>query len=136
MPEYKLRFTDETQETGSRQETLDDLIDFMREMEGLTMTVVTLDNEQSENWDKDGKDDFDYQDYYGREIIQQIQTQNSGTTCVVIRNAQQQPVAMAAKHPGDPGWRGIGIDVRLRTDIKNMIGLDDYELEEPLSSPE
>ena len=60
MAEYKLRFTDETQESDSRQETLDDLIDFMREMEGLTMTVVTLDDEQSENWDKDDKDDFDY----------------------------------------------------------------------------
>ena len=132
MAEYKLRFTDETQESDSRQETLDDLIDFMREMEGLTMTVVTLDDEQSENWDKDDKDDFDYQDYYGREIIQQIQTQDSATACVVIRNARQQPVAMAVKYSGDPGWRGIGIDVRLRTDIKNMIGLDDYELEEPL----
>ena len=132
MAEYKLKFTDETQESDGRQETLDDLIHFMKEMEGLTMTVVTLDDEQSENWDKDDKDDFDYQDYYGREIIQQIQTQDSATACVVIRNAQQQPVAMAAKYSGEPGWRGMGIDVRLRTDIRNMIGLDDYELEEPV----
>ncbi|MDP7155143.1 MAG: hypothetical protein QF493_11590 [Rhodospirillales bacterium] len=132
MPEYKLRFTDETQESDGRQETLNDLINFMKEIEGLTMTVVTLDDEQSENWDKDDKSDFDYQDFYGREIIQQIQTQDPDTACVVIRNAQQQPVAMAAKSPEDPGWQGIGIDVRLRTDIRNMIGLDDYELEEPL----
>tara|TARA_B100001079_G_scaffold246725_1_gene235509 strand:+ start:50 stop:448 length:399 start_codon:yes stop_codon:yes gene_type:complete len=132
MPEYKLRFTDETQESDGRQETLNDLINFMKEIEGLTMTVVTLDDEQSENWDKDDKSDFDYQDFYGREIIQQIQTQDPDTACVVIRNAQQQPVAMAAKYSGEPGWRGMGIDVRLRTDIRNMIGLDDYELEEPV----
>ncbi len=132
MLEYKLRFTDKTQESDGRQETLDDLINFMKEMEGLTMMVVTLDDEQSENWDKDDKDDFDYQDYYGGEIVQQIQTQDPDTACVVIRNAQQQPVAMATKYSGEPDWRGMGIDVRLRIDIRNMIGLDDYELEEPV----
>ncbi len=132
MAEYKLRFTEETQESDGRRETLDELINFMKAMEGLTMTVITLDDEQSENWDKDNKDDFDYQDYYGREIIQQIQTQHPDTGCVIIRNAQEQPVAMAAKYPEDPGWQGIGIDIRLRTDIRNRIGLDDYELEDPV----
>ncbi len=131
MAEYKLRFTEETPETDGRQETLDELIRFMKEMEGLTMTVVTLDDEQSENWDKDDKDDFDYQDYYGKEIIRQIQAQDPDAACVIIRNTQQQPVAMAAKYPEDPGWQGIGIDIRLRTEIRNMIGLDDYELEAP-----
>ncbi len=132
MAEYKLRFTEETQESDGRQETLAELINFMKAMEGLTMTVITLDDEQTENWDKDDKDDFDYQDYYGREIIQQIQTQDPDTRCVVIRNAQEQPVAMAAQYTEDPGWQGIGIDIRLRTEIRNMIGLDDYELEEPI----
>ncbi len=132
MAEYKLKFTEEAQESDGRQETLDELINFMKAMEDLTMTVVTLDDEQSENWDKDGESNPDYQDYYGKEIIQQIQTHDPDTHCVVIRNAQQQPVAMAAKHLETPGWQGIGIDKRLRTEIRNMIGLDDYELEEPI----
>ncbi len=132
MAEYKLKFTEEAQQSDGRQETLDELINFMKVMEGLTMTVVTLDDEQSENWDKDGENDFDYQDYYGKEIIQQVQTHDPDTQCVVIRNTQQLPVAMAASHPQSPGWQGIGIDKRLRSEIRDMIGLDDYELEEPI----
>jgi len=132
VTEYKLKFTEETAESDGKQETLDELIYFMKEMEGLTMTVITLDDEQSENWDKDGQDDFDYQDYYGKEIIQQIQQHDPEARCVIIRNSQQLPLAMAANHPDQPGWKGIGIDSRLRTNIRNMIGLDDYELEEPL----
>ncbi len=132
MAEYKLKFTEEAQESDGRQETLDELINFMKVMEGLTMTVVTLDDEQSENWDKDENNGFDYQDYYGKEIIQQIQAQDPDTCCVIIRNTQKEPVAMAAKYPENPGWQGIGIDIRLRTDIRNMTGLDDYELDEPI----
>lgn len=132
MAEYKLKFTEETPQSEGKQETLDELIHFMKQMEGLTMTVITLDDAQSENWDKDGKDEFDYQDYYGKEVIQQIQQQDPDARCVIIRNAQQLPVAMAAKYPEQPGWQGIGIDIRLRTDIRNMMGLDDYELEEPI----
>ncbi len=131
MSGYKLNLEDPPEDDG-RQETLDELISFMKDMEGLTMTVITLDNEQSINWDKDGDDDFDYQDYYGKEIIQQIQQHDPDARCIVIRNAQQQPVAMAAKHPDEPGWQGIGIDSRLRTEIRNMIGLDEYELDEPI----
>lgn len=132
MAEYKLKFTEENQDNDGKQETLDELIHFMKEMEGLTMTVITLDDEQSENWDKGGKDDFDYQDYYGKEVIQQIKQHNPEARCVIIRNAQQQPVAMAAKYPGETSWQGIGIDIRLRTDVRNMIGLDDYDLDEPI----
>ncbi len=132
MAEYKLRFSEETTENEGRRETLDELIDFMKEMEGLTMTVITLDDEQSENWDKDEQNDFDYQDYYGQEIIQQIQTHDPDARCIVVRNAQKQPVAMATRYPEMPGWQGIGVEKRLRTDIRNMIGLDDYALEEPI----
>ena len=132
MAEYKLKFTEEAQEDDGKQETLDELISFMKEMQGLTMTVITLDDEQSENWDKDGKDDIDYQDYYGKEIIQQIQQHDPEASCVVIRNAQLQPVAMAAQFPEGSEWQGIGIDSRLRSEIRNMIGLDDYDLEEPI----
>ncbi len=132
MAEYKLKFTEEAQESDGRQETLDELINFMKAMEDLTMTVVTLDDEQSENWDKDGESDPDYQDYYGKEIIQQIQTHDPNAHCVVIRNTQQLPVAMAARDPENLGWQGIGIDKRLRNEIRDMIGLDDYELEEPI----
>ncbi len=132
MAEYKLKLTEEAQQSDGRQETLDELINFMKAMESLTMTVVTLDPEQSENWDKDDENSFDYQDYYGKEIIQQIQTHDPDTQCVVIRNIQQLPVAMAARHPDSPGWQGIGIDKRLRNEIRDMIGLDDYELEEPI----
>jgi len=131
MSGYKLNLEEPPEDDG-KQETLDELISFMKEMEGLTMTVITLDNEQSMNWDKDGDDDFDYQDYYGKEIIQQIQQHDPDARCIVIRNVQQQPVAMAAKHPEESGWQGIGIDSRLRTEIRNMIGLDEYELDEPI----
>jgi len=131
MSGYKLNLEDPPEDDG-RQETLDELISFMKDMEGLTMTVITLDNEQSINWDKDSDDDFDYQDHYGKEIIQQIQQHDPDARCIVIRNAQQQPVAMAAKHLEESGWQGIGIDSRLRTEIRNMIGLDEYELDEPI----
>ncbi len=134
MPEYKLKFTEDSQEDDGRQETLHELISFMKEMEGLTLTVISLDEEQSENWDKDDDRDFDYQDYYGREIIQQIQEYDPDAGCVVIRNANGLPVAMAAKHVDGPGWQGIGVDRRLRNEVGSMIGLDDYELEEPIQS--
>ncbi len=132
MAEYKLKFTEEAQQGDGRQETLNELLDFMKAMEGLTMTVVTLDDEQSANWDKDGENDFDYQDYYGKEVIQQIQTHDPDAQCVVIRNTMLLPVAMAANHPEGPGWQGIGIDKRLRAEIRDMVGLDDYDLEEPI----
>jgi len=132
MTGYKLNLHEEPQEDDGKQETLDELINFMKDMEGLTMTVITLDSEQSDNWDKDGEKDFDYQDYYGKEIVQQIQEHDPDASCIIIRNSQSQPVAMAAKFPDNPGWQGIGIDIRLRTEIRNMIGLDDYELDEPI----
>ncbi|MCP4487199.1 MAG: hypothetical protein GY820_07765 [Gammaproteobacteria bacterium] len=132
MSEYKLKFTEKAQQGDGREETLNELIDFIKAMEGLVMTIVTLDDEQSENWDKDGGNDFDYQDYYGKEIVQQIQTHDPDTQCVVIRNTMLLPVAMAANHPEDLGWQGIGVDKRLRNEVRDMISLDDYELEEPI----
>ncbi len=136
MSEYQLKFTEEPAE-DNRQEVLDELIAFMRDMEGLTMTVVTLDTEQSDNWDKDGEGEFDYQDYYGQQIIQQIREIDADAECLVIRNQQLLPVAMASSQidsaTGSIGWQGIGIEKRLRNEISNMIGLDDYQLEAPIS---
>jgi hypothetical protein len=127
MPEYKLKFTEETTD-DRRQETLNELISFMQELQGLTMTVVTLDEEQSENWDKEGDGDFDYQDYYGKQIIQQIKAFDQEAECVVIRNNQHLPVAMANKLSG---WQSLGVEKRLRIEVSKMIGLDDYQLEAP-----
>ncbi len=133
MSEYQLKFTEETPQ-DNRQETLNELILFMRGMEGLTMSVVTLDVEQSENWDKEGK--FDYQNFYGEQIIQKIMEVDTNAECIVIRNSEHLPVAMASSHSDKSTdtatWQGIGVDKRLRTEITNMIGLDDYDLENPL----
>ncbi len=135
MSEYQLKFAEEAPQ-DNRQETLDELIQFMRGMEGLTMSVVTLDEEQSENWDKEGE--FDYQNYYGEQIVQQILEVDTDAECIVIRNGEYLPVAMASSHSDEStdraAWQGIGIDKRLRTEIAGMIGLDDYDLEEPLTT--
>ncbi len=133
MSDYQLKFTEKTPQ-DNRQETLNELIQFMRGMEGLTMSVVTLDVEQSENWDKEGK--FDYQNFYGEQIVQKIMEVDTNAECIVIRNSEHLPVAMASSHSDKSTdtttWQGIGVDKRLRTEIINMIGLDDYDLENPL----
>ena len=136
MPEYKLKLTEETT-ADNRQETLNELLDFMREMQGLTMSVVTLDEVQSKNWDKEGESEIDYQDYYGKQIVRQIQEFDTDAECLVIRNLEQLPVALACGRSGElderAAWQGIGIDKRLRKEIAQMIGLDDYQLEEPIN---
>ena len=136
MPEYQFKFTDGSTD-DRRQETLNELISFMKNMEGLTLSVVTLDEDQSEKWDIDGEDSFDYQDYYGKQIVQQVQEFDTEVECLVIRNQQHLPVAMANSQSKDSpdsttSWQGIGVEKRLRTQIASMIGLDDYQLEEPL----
>ena len=68
MPEYKLKFTEP--ENDLRQRTLDDISAFVKAMYGRELAVVTLDRAQSAQWDGEGA--FDYQEYYGQEIINQI----------------------------------------------------------------
>jgi len=113
MPEYKLKFTEERKEENeSRQRTLDELHSFITAMDGRPLAVVTLDKQQSALWDQDG--DIDYQDAYGRQIVDQV---NDGVTeTLVIRSYDGLPVALAALDEG-AGWQGIGIDQRLRLQI-------------------
>lgn len=126
MAEYKLKFTEEQEEEdNSRQETLRELVDFMDEMDDLAMAVITLNDEQSLNWDSEGE--TDYQDYYGQEIIHQI-ADDGETQALVIRNAQKLPVAMASRNP-DAIWQGISIDKRLRADIAALLQIDESSLE-------
>lgn len=122
MPEYKLKLSEE--EDDLRQETLDELSAFAAAMDGRPLAVVTLDAEQSEQWDQEG--DIDYQDEYGRQIVAQV---NDGVTeTLVVRNADGLPVALAAKH-ADAGWQGIGVDERLRFEVATMLQIDETELE-------
>jgi len=123
MPEYQLKFTDETtEEEESRQRTLDELHTFIATMDGRPLAVVTLDKEQSELWDQDG--DIDYQDAYGCQIVRQID--DSITETLVIRNYQGLPVALAAQGE-NCGWQGLGIDKRLRVEIATIMQNDEME---------
>ena len=122
MPEYRLQFTEAEQEDDSRQRTLDELHAFIATMDGRPLAVVTLDEEQSTLWDRDG--DIDYQDAYGRQIIDQIT--DGITETLVIRNGDGLPVALAALDE-DAGWQGIGIDKRLRFEIATRMRNDETE---------
>ncbi|OQX31036.1 MAG: hypothetical protein B0D96_08295 [Candidatus Sedimenticola endophacoides] len=122
MPEYKLKFTDEVDIDETRKETLAELHAFIGQMDGRPLAVVTLDEEQSRLWDLEG--DIDYQDEFGRQIIQQIS--DGETETLVIRNHEGLPVALAALDPG-LGWQGIGIDKRLRFEIATMLQNDETE---------
>jgi len=122
MPEYRLQFTETEQEDESRQRTLGELHAFIATMDGRPLAVVTLDEAQSELWDRDG--DFDYQDAYGRQIIDQVT--DGITETLVIRNGDGLPVALAALDE-DAGWQGIGIDKRLRFEIAAAMLNDETE---------
>ncbi|HBH35146.1 MAG TPA: hypothetical protein DDW45_01690 [Gammaproteobacteria bacterium] len=124
MPEYQLKFTEEEDDDESRQRTLDELHAFIATMDGRPLAVVTLDKQQSAQWDEDG--DIDYQDAYGRQIIEQIS--DSDTETLVIRNCDGLPVALAALN-GSSGWQGIGIDERLRFEIAITMQNDETEFE-------
>jgi hypothetical protein len=121
MPEYRLRFT-EQEDDESRQRTLDELHTFIAAMDGRPLAVVTLDQEQSALWDQEG--DIDYQDVYGRQIVEQVT--DGITETLVIRNCDGLPVVLAALD-GDSGWRGIGIDKRLRFEIATTMQNDETE---------
>jgi len=125
MPEYQLQFTeDDDVEEESRQRTLDELHAFVATMDDRPLAVVTLDKEQSALWDQDG--DIDYQDAFGRQIVEQVS--DGVTETLVIRNCDGLPVALAAVDE-QAGWQGIGIDERLRFEIATMLQNDETELE-------
>jgi hypothetical protein len=122
MTKYRLNLIES--DDASRQKTLDELTGFAHQMDKNSLTVVTLDEEQSANWDQEGG--FDYQDYYGQEII----SQNAGeeNDSLVIRNAEYLPVALAMRFES-AGWRGIGVDVRLRKEVEAILQIDESALE-------
>ena len=124
MPKYELKFTEEQDEEEARQRTLHALQDFIATMDGRPLAVVTLDEEQSKLWDQEGE--IDYQDEYGRQIVEQVH--DGITETLVIRNSEGLPVALAAIHE-DTGWQGIGIDKRLRFEIATAMQNDETELE-------
>ena len=122
MAKYQLNLSESDDE--SRQKTLDELTGFVHQMNTDSLTVITLDEEQSTHWDQEGG--FDYQDYYGQQIIDQSAEEENDS--LVIRNAQRLPVALAMRFQ-NAGWRGIGVDVRLRKEIEVLLHIDEAELE-------
>lgn len=122
MAKYQLNLSESDDE--SRQKTLDELTGFVRQMNTDALTVITLDEEQSTNWDQEGG--FDYQDYYGQQIINQ--SANEENDSLVIRNAQRLPVALAMRFQ-NAGWQGIGVDIRLRKEIEVLLHINEAELE-------
>jgi len=124
MPEYQLKFTEEDDSYDeSRQQTMDQLHKFIASMDDRPLAIVTLDKQQSSLWDQEG--DIDYQDAYGRQIVEQVSNDKS-TETLVIRNFEGLPIALAAKTE-QIGWQGIGIDKRLRFEIATMFQNDETE---------
>jgi len=128
MPEYKLKFTEENDSADEgRQDTLNELHAFMHDMEGRAMAVITLDAEQSENWDTEG--DIDYPQEYGQQIIGQLTADpEEDAETLVIRNHDELPIAMGVLDT-EGKWQGIGIDKRLRQEISDMMDLNNDDLE-------
>ncbi|MES9850650.1 MAG: hypothetical protein ABW170_02320 [Candidatus Thiodiazotropha sp. L084R] len=123
MAEYQLKLSeDEIEDT--RTQTMDEIIQFISSMDGRPLAVITLDNEQSMLWDQEGE--VDYQDNYGRQIIDQVS--DGITETLVIRNIDGLPVALASLNNLE-GWQGIGIDKRLRFEIARMLMNDETEFE-------
>ncbi|MES9844862.1 MAG: hypothetical protein ABW162_07165 [Candidatus Sedimenticola sp. PURPLELP] len=125
MAEYKLKFTDvddNDSQDDSRQRTLDELHQFIAAMDDRPLAIVTLDEKQSDNWDEEGE--IDYQDEYGRQIIEQVS--DGITETLLIRSHEGLPVALAARDLAS-GWQGIGIDKRLRFEIAKSFINDETE---------
>ncbi|MEN8132641.1 MAG: hypothetical protein ABFS45_21165 [Pseudomonadota bacterium] len=126
MTKYKLRFLEpqytQTQQQ-QRQETLAEIDAFIRSMYGRTLAIVTLDDTQSTQWDQVGE--FDYQDYFGQEIINQVS--NGTTQTLIIRNDKGLPVALASRNPQGQ-WRGLEIIEPLRQEVLSMINFQEQEL--------
>ena len=123
MAEYRLRITEEEVD-DSRERTLEELYGFIREMDGRPLAVVTLDREQSLRWDEEGE--TDYQDAYGRRIVRQVA--DGITETLLIRDSDGLPLALAAVDPVG-GWRGLGIDKRLRGEIAVALRNDEAEFD-------
>ena len=121
MEDHRLNFA--TAEDDTRQKTLDEIGAFIKSMYGRALAVVTLDTEQSLQWDQDGG--FDYQEYYGQQIIDQIA--DGETETLVIRNAQGLPVALARRE-SDSKWRGLGIEKRLRQKFVDVLQIREEDL--------
>ncbi len=126
MPEYQLKFTDEVDEDDSRQRTLNEITEFIAEMYDRPLAIITLDAEQTANWDEEG--DIDYQDEYGRQIVAQVS--DGETEALIIRNMEGLPVALASQGV-DGGWQGLGIEKRLRLEIAAIMHIDDSQLADP-----
>lgn len=124
MPEYRLNLTEDDPEEISRQRTLQEIHQFIANMDGRPLAIATLNAEQSRLWDDQG--DIDYQDAFGRQIIKEISGDGSSET-LVIRSCQGLPLALAAR--GDRGWQGLGIDRRLRSEIAPLLQNDENDFE-------
>lgn len=122
MKEYKLNLSNLEEE--SKQQAIDDITQFIKQMDMEDMLVVTLTAEQSNCWDEEG--DIDYQDEYGQQIIQQID--DDTIQSLLIRNIQQLPVALAIRN-NNGGWQAIGIAKKLRHDFAGLFNIDDENLE-------
>ncbi len=122
MPAYKLSLTPPDDDV--RQQVLTEIDAFLNAMYGRELAVVTLDEEQSTNWDK--KCDLDYQDYYGQEIIRQVA--DGVTQALVIRSDKGLPLALALRDEHG-NWEGIGIAEGLRQQVTTMMFIPEDELE-------
>lgn len=122
MPDYQLKF--EADEDDSRERTLNEISAFIDEMYDRPVAIVTLDTEQSANWDQEG--DIDYQDEYGRQIV--AEASDGATEALIIRNMQGLPIALAAQGT-DGGWQGLGIEKRLRLEIAAIMHIDESQLD-------
>ena len=120
MAEYEMKFLDPNfvppEEVDERQKTLDELSAFVFQLRGRPLAGVTLDETQSSQWDQKG--DVDYQDYYGGEIVSQVD--DGETEALVIHNDKGLAVALAAKNE-DGGWQGLGVDERLREVVAELL---------------
>jgi len=123
MPEYRLNLSDEDPEEVTRQQTLREIHAFIESMNNRALAVATLNEEQSQLWDEEG--DVDYQDEFGRQIIQQLG--NDGSETLLIRSQEGLPLALASR--GEQGWQGLGIDKRLRPEIASLLQSSETEFE-------
>jgi len=123
MPEYRLNLSDEDPEEVTRQKTLREIHAFIESMNNRALAVATLNEEQSQLWDEEG--DVDYQDEFGRQIIQQLG--NDGSETLLIRSEEGLPLALASR--GEQGWQGLGIDKRLRPEIASLLQSSETEFE-------
>ncbi|MBT4836739.1 MAG: hypothetical protein HON94_05275 [Methylococcales bacterium] len=123
MAEYKLNLSEDPEEE-TKQKVIDEISQFIGQMDLTSMIVVTLTDEQSSCWDEEG--DIDYQDQYGQQIIQQLDDEESDS--LLIRNSQNLPVALAVMNENG-GWQAIAIDKRLRQGFVEALTVAEEELE-------